>query len=179
MRQAVPVYVGGALLLVFGSGCFHPTTDAAPGKDASADSSAKCVTSDDAERMSTQVLHLVNLERGVEGLPPLVLDPVLEGVAEDFACRMIDEGFFAHRDPGTGEGVSERAAAAEYPYLSIGENLAAGQVSAAEVMRVWMESPSHRANILDPSWEEIGIAVRFGGEYSVYWVQEFGQPADE
>ena len=44
-------------------------------------------------------------------------------------------------------------------------------------MKAWMESPSHRDIILDPSWREVGIAVRTGGEYAVYWVQEFGDPA--
>jgi len=41
-----------------------------------------------------------------------------------------------------------------------------------------MDSPSHRDNILDEKWSEVGISVRSGGEYSIYWVQEFGDPAD-
>jgi uncharacterized protein YkwD len=45
-------------------------------------------------------------------------------------------------------------------------------------MKVWMGSPAHRENILDPRWSEVGIGVRTGGEYSIYWVQEFGDPAD-
>ena len=57
------------------------------------------------------------------------------------------------------------------------ENPAAAQSTAADVMRVGMESDSHRANILDHRWTEIGIAVRVGGEHAIYWVQEFGDPA--
>jgi len=127
--------------------------------------------------LSDQVLHLVNLERAAEGVAPLVANPALERIAEDYACRMIDASFFDHVDPGTGYGPGERAVAGRYAYYAIGENLAAGLESPAEVMAVWMESASHRANILDPSWKEIGVAVRSGGEYDIYWVQEFGQPA--
>jgi uncharacterized protein YkwD len=41
-----------------------------------------------------------------------------------------------------------------------------------------MESPSHRDIILDPVWREVGVAVRHGADGAVYWVQEFGDPAD-
>ena len=58
----------------------------------------------------------------------------------------------------------------------MGENLAAGQKTAADVMKIWMESPPHREIILDSKWKEVGIAVRAGGEYSIYWVMEFGDP---
>ena len=58
----------------------------------------------------------------------------------------------------------------------IGENLAAGQETAADVMRVWMESPTHRDNILEPSFKDIGIAVRSLGGETLYWVVEFGDP---
>jgi uncharacterized protein YkwD len=44
-------------------------------------------------------------------------------------------------------------------------------------MQDWMNSPGHRENILKPDFEEIGIGIRSGGDYGMYWVQEFGQPA--
>ena len=65
----------------------------------------------------------------------------------------------------------------KYAFYAIGENLAAGQQTPAEVMKVWMDSPAHRDIILDPNWTEVGIAVRVGGEYEIYWVQLFGRPA--
>jgi uncharacterized protein YkwD len=67
--------------------------------------------------------------------------------------------------------------AERYLFYSIGENLAAGQQTPVEVMRVWLSSPSHREIILDPRWKEVGVAVRSGGEYGLYWVQEFADPA--
>ena len=64
-----------------------------------------------------------------------------------------------------------------YDYYMIGENLAAGQATPAQVMADWMESAGHRANILEASFVELGVGVRTGGTYGTYWVQEFGRPA--
>jgi uncharacterized protein YkwD len=91
---------------------------------------------------------------------------------------MIEGDFFGHHDPDTGRGPADRALAGKYAFYSVGENLAAGQETAADVMKVWMKSPTHREIILDPAWKEVGIAIRGGGEYSLYWVMEFGDPAD-
>jgi len=150
------------------AGCFAPAESPAP----------HCLTSDDSGRMADHVLQLVNLERSEANLPPVVHNPSLERIASDYACQMVEEGFFDHRDPVTGHGPGERAVAGKYAFFAVGENLAAGQQTAAEVMKLWMESPSHRDNILDPRWKEVGVAVRAGGEYSIYWVQEFGAPAE-
>lgn len=158
------------------AGCF--STGPAAGQPAGDASTARCISSDDADRLADQVLDLVNLERAQAGIPPVVMSPQLKSVAGDYACRMIDDAFFDHVDPYNGHGPGERAAAAKYTFYAIGENLAAGQETPAEVMKTWMDSPSHRAIILDPRWREVGIAVRNGGEYAIYWVQEFADPAD-
>ncbi len=136
----------------------------------------RCITPEEADRMADQVLQLVNLERAQLDLQPAVVNSLLRKMAENYACRMVDGGFFGHRDPITGHGPAERAVAGKYTYYAIGENLAAGPQTPAEVMKLWMESRSHREIILDPNWKEVGIAVRAGGEYSTYWVQEFGDP---
>jgi len=152
------------------AGCFEPP----PGSDGT---DAKCVATQDVDDLADQVLQLVNLERTEAGLAPVVKSDALSKLAADYACRMIEGDFFGHTDPDSGFGPGERAVAGKYLFWSVGENLAAGQVTAADAMRVWMESESHRANILDHRWTEIGIAVRVGGEHSIYWVQEFGDPA--
>jgi len=166
-------------MLLLTAGCY----DAAPadGLDPAAArvvAQEECVTPEDSERRADQVLQLINLERAALELPPVAVDPALEQMAADYACRMVGEGFFAHRDPETGSGPGERAVAANYAGYTVGENLAAGHRTAAAVMKVWMESPAHRRIILDRNWKEVGIAVRTGGEYSIYWVLEFGNPAD-
>lgn len=166
--------------LTLSAGCFTAPQSQAGATDADGLSdSGRCMVPDDSERMADQVLQLVNLERADAGLPPVIANPDLQKIADDYACRMIDEDFFGHVDPDTGEGLSDRAAEGKYAYYAVGENLAAGQETAAEAMRVWMESPAHRDIILDEKWTEVGVSVRMGGEFFIYWVQEFGAPADE
>lgn len=160
-------------------GCFSAGADQDQGEGAPASKlTAACITVEESAKLADQVLQITNLERAAEDLPPVVSSDRLDEAAAKFACRMIEEGFFDHYNPETGRGPGERAVAAKYVFYSIGENLAAGQETAADVMRVWMESPSHRSIILDPIWKDVGIAVRsFGGE-SLYWVVEFGDPVE-
>ncbi len=161
-------------ILAFATGCFDATGPAAAqGLNGEA---AKCVTPDDEDRLADQVLQLVNLERAAEDLPPVVLNFTLSKIADDYACEMIENSFFGHRDPVTGQGPGDRALLGKYSFAAIGENLAAGQETPAEVVAVWMESPAHQAIMMDPKWTEIGIGVQFGGEYATYWVLEFGRP---
>lgn len=166
------------LALPLSAGCFTVPSQGAGSSDGGTDS-ARCVAPDDSERLVDQVLQLVNLERADAGLAPVVVNPALQKVADDFACKMIAEDFFGHTDPENGNGPADRAVAGKYAFYAIGENLAAGQETPAEAMRTWMESPSHREIILDEKWTEVGLSVRFGGEFSIYWVQEFGAPAPE
>jgi uncharacterized protein YkwD len=106
----------------------------------------------------------------------LQLDPLLSAVADAFACEMIEDGFLAHSNPVRKLSPGERLTTAGYIYYAMGENLAAGQTTAAEVVHDWLKSESHRDNILSPDWREVGIAVRHGGKYGWYWVQEFADP---
>lgn len=125
-----------------------------------------------------RVIELVNVERTSRGLDPVVYNAKLSEIAAGYACEMIDGSFFAHTDPFTGEGPGERAIQAGYSFIALGENLAAGQRTAEKAMDDWMASTEgHRENILHPSWTEVGVAVRIGGEHGVYWVQEFGDPS--
>ena len=135
-----------------------------------------CVIEDEYEALAKQVLSLVNIERAMIGVAPLAVSDELTLAAEDYACIMAAEDFFNHIDPLTGEGPGDRAAATGYVYFEVGENLAAGQRTAAEVVEDWMNSPEHRDALCSPKWKETGIGVRGGGTYDVYWVQEFGRP---
>ncbi len=127
------------------------------------------------EALVNQVLKLVNERRALIGLNELTLNPVLTSMAENYATDMIEQGFFAHESPD-GEGPGERAYKAGYVFLEMGENLAAGQETAEQVVAEWMASPEHRDMMLGMQWREIGIGIRLGGEYNVYWVLEFGNP---
>lgn len=129
-----------------------------------------------AQQLLAELLEAVNSERAKHDLRPLKPDPTLTRVAEFYACRMIEGRFFGHQDPFDGSTVDARAANFGYAYYKIGENLAAGHHTVAEVIAHWLRSPGHRANILDPAFRDIGLAVKQGGEFGIYWVQEFGRP---
>jgi uncharacterized protein YkwD len=138
-----------------------------------------CNESLDADRWKTQVLQLVNQERQSRGLSAVRYDATLESQAEQYCCEMIYYDFFDHDNPETGTSLGDRAAEFEYEYWVIGENLAAGQPDPVAVMEDWMNSPGHRENILNPSFTELGVGVRTGGSYGIYWVQEFGRHRDD
>ncbi len=174
-RIAIPII--GLLLLM--PGCFSAGDEQGLAEGASeAKIAGDCVVVEDSDKLADLLLQLINLERDGDGLTPVVSSARLKDVADKFACRMIEEGFFGHEDPETGSGPGQRAVAGKYLYYWIGENLASGQETAADVIRVWLESPTHRSNILDPGWKDIGIAVRSLGGETLYWVVEFGDPAD-
>ena len=144
------------------------------------DSSARvnCLTPEDADRLADQTLELVNLERAEIGLTPVAPNAELSKIADEYACRMIEQDFFGHSDPTTGHGPGERAIAGKYRFLAVGENLASGPESPAEVVQLWMESESHRDVILDSRWSDFGMGIRLAADGSIFWVQEFGEPID-
>lgn len=126
-----------------------------------------------------RIFEMVNQARAAEGLDPVVQSDVLEAQASQYACEMIFYDFFDHVNPETGSTLGDRAQEFGYEFLVVGENLAAGQRTPEEAFNDWMNSPGHRRNILDPRFTELGVGIRVGGSYGVYWVQEFGRPVPE
>jgi uncharacterized protein YkwD len=135
-----------------------------------------CSPAADGDEWRAEVLRLVNVERERVGLSPVTHNQTLEDQATQYACELIYYDFFAHENPVTGTHLDDRAEEFGYDYFMIGENLAAGQSSPAQVMADWMASEGHRANILQGQFTELGVGVRTGGEFQTYWVQEFGRP---
>jgi uncharacterized protein YkwD len=88
---------------------------------------------------------------------------------------MVRHHFFDHIDH-RGRGPAERVALfnPKEHFSSIGENIAAGQPSAAAACRDWMDSPGHRANIL-AAYNRIGVGFWSGGTYGRYYVQVFAR----
>ncbi|WP_455359264.1 CAP domain-containing protein [Streptomyces sp. SYSU K21746] len=117
------------------------------------------------------VLTLVNQERAQAGCRPLKADPELAGLAGDFSEDMAERGFFDHTDPD-GATPWDRAAKAGVTGLGA-ENIARGQADAKAVMDGWMNSPGHRANILNCDYKTLGVGAHFapGGPW---WTQDFG-----
>jgi len=128
------------------------------------------------------VIAETNNHRLEHGLEPLSVDFALRDAANMKAEDMFVRQYFAHESP-TGEGPSDLAEAAGYDYLVIGENLILGNYkSNSALVQAWMDSPGHRANILNAKFKEIGVSVQKGiYEGSSVWiaVQEFGRPASD
>ncbi|KUO15056.1 CAP domain-containing protein [Streptomyces dysideae] len=134
---------------------------------------ARPLTPDGLSRTAAEVVELTNRERARAGLPPLAVDPALARAALAYSADMAARAFYSHTSP---EGTQpwDRAAAAGARRRSIGENIACGQRSAAEVVDGWMNSPGHRANILKRDFTHIGIGFAGGGPAGTYWTQLFG-----
>lgn len=130
--------------------------------------------------LSTEgIIKWTNFWREKNGLPPLKENEKLNLTAKMKVEDMFVKQYFNHYSP-TGEGVKDLAEKAGYRYILIGENLAMGNfLNDERLVKEWMESPDHRENILNPRYQEIGIAVKKGifmGETTWIAVQHFGLP---
>ncbi|MCC8150258.1 MAG: CAP domain-containing protein, partial [Lachnospiraceae bacterium] len=123
--------------------------------------------------MSSQVLTLVNQQRAAAGLSSLSMPSVYQSMATQRALELT--AYFSHTRP---DGTSCFTVFEDFGVSSSswGENIAAGQPTAALVMDSWMNTSGHRANILSSSYKYVGIAcVKVSGTaYTYYWVQVFG-----
>ncbi|MFE7815997.1 CAP domain-containing protein [Streptomyces sp. NPDC057433] len=129
------------------------------------------VTVSEEAAAGAQVLRLVNQERAKVGCRPVAANSALSGLATAFSKDMADRGFFDHTDPD-GDTPWDRASAAGISDLG-GENIARGQATAAAVMEAWMNSPGHKANILNCDFKTLGVGVHFGSG-GPWWTQNFG-----
>jgi uncharacterized protein YkwD/stress response protein SCP2 len=127
----------------------------------------------DLARTAVEVTDLTNRERARAGLPPLATDALLTRAAQAHSTDMVVRAFYSHTGPD-GSQPWDRAASAGSTRRTIGENIACGQRSAAEVVEGWMNSPGHRANILKREFTHIGIGFAGGGKAGTYWTQLFG-----
>ncbi|MEU4090657.1 sigma-70 family RNA polymerase sigma factor [Streptomyces aureus] len=119
-----------------------------------------------------QVVALVNKERAAAGCGPVTEDPQLEDAAQAHSDDMAARDFFEHTNPD-GADPGQRITAAGYHWSTYGENIAMGQQTPAAVMNSWMNSPGHRANILNCSFKNIGVGVHKGSG-GPWWTQDFG-----
>lgn len=124
-------------------------------------------------RTAADVLARTNAHRTAAGLRPLAPDPRLTAAAQAHSADMVARAFYSHTAPD-GSEPWHRAAAAGSAHRAVGENIACGQRSAAEVVEGWMNSPGHRANILKPAFTHLGVGFAGGGSAGTYWTQLFG-----
>ena len=118
---------------------------------------------------ASEVVRLTNSARSQNGYAAIVEDGALSEAAAVRAREMARS--FSHTRP-SGASFSSALSESGVSYLRAGENIASGQKSAFEVVNAWMNSPGHRANILNSSYSRIGSAsVNIDG--TLYWVQLF------
>lgn len=126
---------------------------------------------------ANEVLRLVNIERTNVGVAPLVLDEALCNAANMRAIEMDCTGVFGHKRP------NDHSCFEVYDICNVecqnacGENIAAGQATPEDVMKSWLSSAGHKANILSPEYTKMGLGYSNSGcgagRYSHYWAQEF------
>ncbi len=125
------------------------------------------------------IISLTNDSRKTFGLTELKPNELLNAAAQAKANDMLAKGYFAHTSPD-GRLPWDFITTANYNYLVAGENLAVNFSEAENVEEAWMNSPGHKANILNKNFEEIGIGIAEGvyqGKNSIFVVQMFGTPA--
>lgn len=129
-----------------------------------------------ADITKSNLIQMTNNARQSSGLAPVTENAVLDNAAYLKAKDMLDKGYFAHYSP-TGVTPWYWVTLAGYNYKSAGENLAVGFYESGQVHQAWMNSPGHAKNILNPKYQEMGIAVlqgNFQGSQTTLVVQFFG-----
>jgi uncharacterized protein YkwD len=136
-----------------------------------------------------QVIDLTNEQRRQHGCAAaLVFSPQLTAAASAHSQDMALHDLFSHTG-SNGSTMISRVVATGYSYAQLAENLAAGPSTAEDVVAGWMNSPGHRANILNCDLRDLGVGYyvqlddqanvqlengQLGGPYRYYWTQDFG-----
>jgi uncharacterized protein YkwD len=125
--------------------------------------------------LEAEVVDLVNKERAAVGLPAMKSNDKLTVAARGHSADMAARNYFSHTTP---EGVdfATRITNAGYRWSGAAENIAKGQRTPADVMKSWMNSAGHKANILSPGLKDIGVGVAADASGSLVWTQDFGSP---
>jgi uncharacterized protein YkwD len=156
---------------------------AAPGASAHARQGGGCsdahvqVAQSATARMQRAVVCLINVQRTERGLPKLVASRKLDHSAQRWTDTMVSDSLFSH---GAGSAFAARISAAGFDWENVAENIATGYSTPSAVVRAWMRSPGHCANILNPLYREVGTGVAnsmIHGASNVdgTWTQDFGR----
>lgn len=158
-------WVAGGMAVLLSAAIMLPTSTYAAGTVSQSATTTSTVLN--KSFFATEVIRLVNIERTKAGLKALKPDTSLNNMAWAKAKDMSQKQYFSHTSPTYGSpfqmmkwfGIS---------YNYAGENIAKGQKTPTEVVRAWMNSPGHKANILGSKYTLIGV-----GYFNGYWAQEF------
>ena len=131
-----------------------------------------------ASIQSAFLVDLANEDRVEQNVATLTINPILVEAAQRKANDMAVKGYFAHTSP---EGLTPWYwfKDVNYNYIYAGENLAVNFTESVDVHKAWIASPTHKKNILDQRFTEVGIATAEGfykGRKATFVVQMFGKP---
>ncbi|WP_245890102.1 CAP domain-containing protein [Rummeliibacillus pycnus] len=151
------------------------TTNTGSNQGTTSNNGSNTTTSTNANSSVSQfeqeVVTLTNAERAKEGLAPLQIDTKLMSSARAKSEDMSKNHYFDHTSPTYGSPFDQMKSLG-ISYKSAGENIAQGQKTPQEVVQAWMQSPGHRANIMNASYTHIGVGYAASGNY---WTQQFIQ----
>ncbi|MEG1410554.1 MAG: CAP domain-containing protein [Terrisporobacter sp.] len=177
-RRTSYIYINGVKVNISTN---KPSNNNKPSQDNSNNTTNKpsqdtTTSNGDFSNFQQEVLRLVNVERSKRGLKPLKLNTKLSSVATTKSQDMVNKNYFSHTSPTYGSpfnmmkqfGISYSAAA---------ENIAKGQTTPEQVMKSWMNSSGHRANILSANYTELGVGVAKSSNETTYWTQMFIKPS--
>lgn len=129
----------------------------------------------DTNETLLKLLRLHNEQRQQHGVPLLAINEKLNVAAQGHAETMARLQTMDHAAGGT--NFTDRVRATGYTLSGGGENIAAGQRNAEEVVRAWMNSPGHKRNILNAYWWHVGFGVARGVNNRLYWCTVFAVPS--
>jgi len=127
------------------------------------------VSTTPAATWELEVLRLTNIERQKAGLPLLRYNTTLEAGAKQRSIEIITH--FSHTRPDGSRFFT--VFGPDFTYRNVGENLGSGYRTPEQVVNAWMNSTSHRANILNEKFEELSVAITKGEDGKYRWVQIF------
>ncbi len=140
-----------------------------------------CTVDASIDTEEAEFLRLINEHRQQNGLSPLALSDTLSRAAAWKSEDMAANGYFAHDDTPIGRTWTQRLSDCGYTFGTwLGENVAAGNASAAGTFQQWRNSPGHNANMLSANFAAIGIGRAYGAssQYGWYWTTDFGGVVD-
>jgi len=132
------------------------------------------------ELLASQLMRQINAARVIRALPVLQLDTTLATVARWRSGDMATRGYFSHAIPPTGRRVFSELDRRGYCYTLAGENIGwstyPDETATAQIQQMFMASPTHRANILNGRWTNMGIGAYQAADGKKIWTVLFSKP---
>lgn len=151
-----------------------PAPPPAPAPEApAAPAPVAAAPADPSEAAEAQVLALANEARAAAGLPPLTRDPDLDAVARAWSVHLATEGLELAHNPDYAEQIPAGWSASAENVGWMGPSGLTAEEVAATIHATWMDSPGHRANLLDPALTHIGVGVASSPDHGWYLTQNF------